>query len=323
MPSIDPVDQVIPERLYQINPKLTSTLPKGWRSKTESIESFRKNAKREYRRLKLNGTIPNHIVQLNYLIELPKKKIQELWKKLSRRLRLKGIVGIAAMEITKDSRQQRPVNRVHYHIVIKDHSRTQTELKELITIFCLREMDSNDFKINVFPFDDNPDGGWNGYIGYFVELRSNNGENILFRSGLWLRKYYTIGKWWTYSNGTERKLSDIDTEIQRYAATRRRLEELEQSIIININDVANWTQRANYRKLKQVLDNETDKTLYDWYSALLYKPAVFQSFIPIWLTETIQSYPYKCEDLLNAIEERIICSGNTDIIIALKIYHDF
>ena len=104
--------------LYQEHPRDKSRFP-GLRSKTESKQSNRKDALHEYGRLKVNGTIPNHIIQVNYLTELSQEDIQALWKQHSRRLRRANIVARVTLEITKDKWKQRPVNKVHYHFVAK------------------------------------------------------------------------------------------------------------------------------------------------------------------------------------------------------------
>ena len=179
------------KKLYQEHPRQKSKYP-GYKSKTESLESFRLDAISEWGSLMVNGTIPNHIVQLNYLTELTVEEIQALWAKHSRRLYRAGIVARVAIEITKDRWKQRPANRVHYHFVVKDHTRTRDELKELFTAVYLCEMPASDFVVNVFPFDEDK-GGWEGYIAYFVKLKDKEGENILFAKKLRLRKFLEKG----------------------------------------------------------------------------------------------------------------------------------
>ena len=78
MSSVDPHNQES-ELLYQKHPRGKSQFP-GLRSKTESKQSYRKDALHEYGRLKVNGTIPNHIIQVNYKTKLTKERVQELWK---------------------------------------------------------------------------------------------------------------------------------------------------------------------------------------------------------------------------------------------------
>ena len=86
--------------LYQPCPKQESWRS-GTRSNYDSIESYHREALHEWGRLTVNGTIPNHIVQVNYLTMMPKEGIQALWKKQSRRLYNAGIVARVGLEIDK------------------------------------------------------------------------------------------------------------------------------------------------------------------------------------------------------------------------------
>ena len=309
------------QRLYQERPLQESKFP-GYKSKTESYESFRLDARSEWGSLMVNGTIPNHIVQVNYLTELSVEQIQRLWSSHSRRLHGKGIIARVAREITRDSYKQRPVNRVHYHYVVKDHTRTRAELKELFEAVYQCDMDRSAFEIHVFPFDEKK-GGWKGYIAYFVKLKNKEGKPALFEKNIGLRKYLTIGQWWTDDDGvTPIRTGDIKKKKQRYMITKGRLRMSEKMIPLQFdNDNGHSGERADQAKLKNVLDNQTDKTLYDWYSILLAKPALFGTIPPDWLIQRIWKQPLKCIDLLKAIEGRIRYSDNPDIITALQVYH--
>ena len=308
-------------KLYQEHPRRKSQF-RRYKSKTESRESFRLDALDEYGKLKANGTIPNHIVQVNYQVELTVKEIQALWKQHARRLRSAGIVARAAIEVTKDKWRQRPTNKVHYHFVVKD-DRPRDELKELFEAVCRCEMEESTFKVNVFPFDEKK-GGWKGYIAYFVKLKDKDGENILFEKGLRLRKYYTIGKWWTHKDGTPCTIGDIKEKKRQYAKTKRRLKESEKRIPTSFDaECSGHALRADQDRLNEVLDRETDETLYDWYSISLGQPALFQTTPPRWLTEKLPGYIHKWDDMLKAILERLKQSDNPDIAIALEIYHNY
>ena len=321
MSNSDNSNQQSRQRLYQERIRDKSRFP-GLRSKTESRESYRLDAIREYGRLKVNGTKPNHIVQLNYLTELSVEEIQALWRKHRRRLHAKGIIARVTIEITKDEWRQRPVNRIHYHFVVKDHSRTRDELTELIETVCQCEMALDDFKVNVFQFDEKK-GGWKGYIAYFVKLRDPENENILFEKGLGLRKYYTIGQWWTDKDGiTPLTLSDINKKMRRYAIARSRLKKSEKFIPVRYQ-AGEWELPTDYGKLQSELDKRTDEMLYDWFAILQGKPIVFHTKPPKWLLDDIQSQPLKRNDLLDAIFERIQYSKNSDIVFALEIYHGY
>jgi hypothetical protein len=162
------------KRLYQPSPRRKSQFP-GLKSKTESLDSYRRDALHEYGKLKVNGTIPNHIVQVNYKVKLSVEEIQKLWRQHSRRLRNAGIVARVTMEITRDKWRRRPVNKVHYHFVAKD-DRSPDELKELFAAVCQCAMGQSAFKVHVLPFIE-AEGGWVGFIPYFVKLRNKDGKD--------------------------------------------------------------------------------------------------------------------------------------------------
>ena len=153
--------------LYQTHRSLESKRP-GKRSNYESVESYHLEALHEYGRLIVTGTIPNHIVQVNYVTKMPQEEIQALWTKQSRRLRNAGVVARVGLEITRDKWKQRPANKVHYHFVAQD-DRTHEEMKELFVAVFRLEMDQSEFKVHVSPFKEEL-GGWEKYIEYFLKL---------------------------------------------------------------------------------------------------------------------------------------------------------
>jgi hypothetical protein len=309
------------EMLHQPNPDKKSKNPYS-KSKTEALDSFRRAALHDWGRLKVNGTIPNHIIQLNYLTVLSVKEIQELWRKHSRRLRNRGIVAAATIEITKYKRSQRATKKVHYQFVVKD-DRTKDELEELFEAICKCEMDQSDFKIGVRKFDERL-GGWKEYIAYFVKLRNKNGKkNHLFKRRLRLRKSFVINKkkWWTYRDGiTPRTLTSIKKEMQRYKIIKDRLKEAERFIRIEFPPLKR-ERPTNHSKLKQILDKEPDRVLYDWYSTLLGLPTVFLTMPPRWLRFRIQGQHRQLDDLLDAIEYRLQITDSLEVYYALQIYH--
>lgn len=313
----------VTEILYQTNPRKKS-IHLYSKSKTESLESFHRAALQEYGALVINGTIPNHIVQLNYLKVFPIAKIRSLWKTLSRCLRYAGVIARVSMENTKDKSRKRPVNRIHYHFVVQDHKRTHDELKKLFEEKCLRLLYKSDFKVHVFPFDE-AKGGWKGYIGYFLKLRDKD-NNILFESGFWLRNYYTIGNWWTYPDGnTPRKLGPVTEkgsilwEMQRYAIKKRH-QESEKLIPVERRPPAEDIP-TDFARLKALLDRETDETLYDWISILLGVPTLFNTDPPEWLLFSIQSQYRKSFELMVAIWNRLKNTQNLSIILAFEFYY--
>ena len=305
------------ELLYQICPQKGDR--RSVRSKTASLKSYQLDAQHEYGKLKVNGTIPNHIIQVNYLTELSKEKIQELWRQHSRRLRRAGIVARVAVEITRDKQRQRPVNRVHYHFVAKD-DRTADEMEELFETVCQIEMPLTDFKVHVFSFKEEL-GGWEKFIEYFLKLWED--DNILLRKR-GLRKYYTINaeQWWTYPDGTPRTIESIKKEMQQYKIAKKRLKKTERFFEVKKHQPAMTEEPTDYAKLIEVLKNETDETLYDWFAILLGKPTVFQTIPPDWLLDDIHSQPKKRFDLLNAIYIVLQDTDNPLIHFAFEIYLD-
>jgi hypothetical protein len=269
--------------------------------------------------LKVNGTIPNHIIQLNYNTVLSKGAIQELWRKHSRRLRGAGIVARVAIEITRDKWRQRPINKVHYHFVVKD-DRTPDELEELFEAVCCREMDRSTFKVHVFPFKEEL-GGWLGYIAYFVKLRNKDKKPILLKKR-GLRKYYTINEelWWTYPDGTPRTIGSIKEQMQQYKIAKKQLKQTERLFEVKKHQPAGKEKPTNFAKLIEVLKNETDETLYDWFAILLGLPTVFGTEPPEWLLDHIHRKPQKRIDLLNALYAVISETDSPLIALAYEIY---
>ena len=304
------------ELLYQPHPK-TKSWREGSRSNTESTESYHLEALHEYGRLMVNGTVPNHIVQVNYLTEISKKEIQAQWKRQSRRLRIKGIVARVGLEITKDKWRQRLVNRVHYHFVAKD-DRTPDEMGELFETVWRLERSCIDVKVHVRQFIEEL-GGWKGYIEYFLKLWD---ENYIPLAKGGPRRYYTVNedRWWTYPDGSSRSIESIDRAVQLYAVAER-LKLLEKFVPVQHRPPAKQQQPTDDRAMKGLLCNQTDETLYDWFATLRGKPKLFGSDIPKWLTDTLQSQWKKRRDLLEALYDRVSDAENKDIIFALKIYH--
>lgn len=77
---------------------------------------------------------------------------------------------------------------------------------------------------------------------------------------------------------------------------------------------------TDYAKLIDVLKNETDEALYDWFAILLGKPTVFGTEPPDWLLDNIHSQPQKRFELFNAIYMVIRETDNPLILFAFEIY---
>jgi hypothetical protein len=213
--------------------------------------------------------------------------------------------------VTKDRWRQRPVNRIHYHFVVKDH-RTPAELEELFETVFWCEMGQSDFNIRIIPF--NTTYGWKGFIGYFVKLRGN--ENIPFKKGSRLRQFYIVNKvkWWS-----PKSREMLDQEMRRYAMVCERLLMMGR---FSKTDLYRFDGRpeADQVRLKKVLAGQTDQELYDCFSILLNKEPQFQTIPPRWF-KTLRCYPIKYIDLLHAIHERLRNTDDSDITIYLAVYH--
>jgi len=303
------------ERLYQLNPPEMTAWDKSG-SFTLSRRSYNIGAMHEAIALLINGTVPNYNIRLNYRIEMPVKRIRELWKLHSRRLEREGIVARVAMEVTKNQWRTRPVNRPHYHIACCD-DRKPSELIKLVKDICLKEMPKGAFMVTHKRIVD-----WSVAVWYFVKYRKRN--NYLFRTGLGLQKFYTISRksWWTYNDGTPRTKASIIDEMVDFNNRKHRLTRLEKFIPVK-RRVAEWEFPIKQDILKGILDNETDEVLYDWFSILLGKPTIFQTEPPKWLLDNLQSQPLKIYDLLNILYARISQSTNPDIIFCIRYYHGY
>ena len=200
------------ERLYQISPDIgyESDPP----SYTFSRASYDKATRHEAMILLLNGSVPDYNIRLNYLVEMSAKEIAALWRKHSRRLERAGIIARVAIEITKNKRRTRPVNRVHYHLAVQD-TRPPAELRAIVRGVCLCEMSKRSFMVTSKPITD-----WeNRDVWYFVKYMK--WSNYLFRPNLPLQKFYTVGKWWTDKDGTSRTRESIEEQMQLYAIEQR------------------------------------------------------------------------------------------------------
>jgi len=99
-----------------------------------------------------------------------------------------------------------------------------------------------------------------------------------------------------------------------------RLKKVEKFIPVK-PQVSGWECPTDKDKLKEVIANESDVALYDWFSVLQGEPALFGTEPPEWLLKTIPHQRRKRLDLLDAIYEVLQCSDNPDIISALELYH--
>ena len=176
-----------------------------------------------------------------------------------------------------------------------------------------------------------------GIKSILVGLKGKN--KYLFKPGLRLRTYHTIGQWWTYPDGiTPRTKGSIEAEMKAFSIDRH-FEQLERSkeehmkakkkeafaksekFIAVKHQWGGWEHPTDPDKLKAVLDKESDRTLYDWFSVMLGQPTIFQTIPPNWLLDSIQGQYQKCYDFVNALYQRLRCSNDPDVALCLEIYH--
>ena len=316
MPLCPKFSQVTDDKLlYQPSPNQGDKFDPP--SFTYSRVSYDKAARHEAVALLLNGRVPNYNIRLNYRVEMSAQQIADLWQKHSSRLKRAGIIARVAIEITKNRWRTKAVNRVHYHIAVQDE-RTPAQLRALVRSVCLCEMKPGSFRVTCKPITN-----WEKKdVWYFVKYKKLS--NYLFKPGLPLHKFYVINQkqWWTNKDGTPRTRESIEKQIQRYANVKLRLKKYERLVKVKPPS-GGWERPTDYAKLQKVLDKQSDETLYDWFSVLQGKEAVFpDTKFPKWLREKIRSQPMKTEELLIAIYERLRHTKNSLIVYAFEIYHD-
>ena len=300
------------ELLYQPSPRRGNKFDPP--SFTRSRASYNKAAKREAVVLLLNGRVPDYNIRLNYLVEMPAKQIADLWREHSARLRRAGIVARVAIEITKDKRRRKAVNRVHYHLAVQD-TRTPAELRAIVRNVCRCEMKLGSFRVTCKPITD-----WqNKDVWYFVKYKKRS--NYLFRPHLPLQKFYTVGKWWVNKDGTPSTRGSIEKQMQQYAIAKKHLKSMERSFEIKLQP-AGEPEPTDYAKLEAELGKQSDETLYDWLATLLRVPTVFQTIPPPWLLNALHSQPQKRFELFKALYARLRKTKNPLIVFAFEIYFD-
>ena len=262
------------EILYQLNPREKTQWDYSG-SFTQSIRSYDIGASRELIAMKHYATIPSINIRVNYLDEMPVKQIKDLWKEHSKNLRSAGIVGRVAIEITKNERRTQPVNRVHYHLAVKDYlvkknritkKYTETpaiesiEMMWLVKEVFLQTMSEDSIHVTHKMITD-----WvNKDVWYFVKYRMRS--NYLFRSGLWLQKFYTINEalWWTDKDGLQRQRKQIKELMQQYAKIKTATMEGQVNFMLGVlDDIGKDYPKVAYRhyvidKINEWVDEKHD-----------------------------------------------------------------
>jgi hypothetical protein len=305
------------------------------RSPTNSLESFNNLADKEKQILQRNHRVPKYEFVIHFCEVLDVQELKKKRDKVFGYLRKVGLKAVICIEPTVDGFGN-PTDTVHFH-GLTDDERGEDFLRELCRTACLAA-GLQDKKIsgaakNEFDVECRSLYDGKKYFDYFTKHDREEKVN-LFISGSRIQRFYFIGDWFIDAYGNKRSKGDIweenkqeirerhrsNEESKKKEAIKCRLKQSERFIPLPIRKVMRQLPTDFYR-LKKVLEKETDKTLYDWYSILQAKPALFHTKPPDWLVKTLPSQAKKWNDLLDAVEERILYSNNTDIIVALEIYH--
>jgi hypothetical protein len=297
------------------------------RSPTDSLESYNNLAKKEAQMLRRNPRKAKYEITWHILIFLDIPELKSIRDKVFDYLRKAGINAVACIEPTRDGFGN-PNDTVHFHI-LTDDERGIDYLKDLTRTACLaaglQDKAVSHAAKNEFDVECRELWDYDGYIKYFTKV--DMPEKVhLFIQGSRVQRFYTIGDWYIDDDGNTKQKGESwqevkrETRAKRYAETKARLQRTEKFIPVRHRKTT-WEFPTNHTRLQALLDKETDETLYDWLCALLGKKTVFQTAPPEWLRYTIRYTPLKCNDLLDAIYERLLKTDNMDIVFALEIYH--
>ena len=318
--------------LVQRHPKQSSTnnfLPPGVtnRSPTDSLESFNNLASKESQILYRNHREAKYEIIIHFLKWLSIPELKIIRDNIFDCLRKAKLNAFVALEPTDDGFGN-PTDTVHFHI-LTDDERGIDALRELGRAACLMaglqdkalcNAPKNEFDVECRELYD-----YAGYIGY-VTKHNREDKVHLFIPGSRLQRFYFLNDWYIDADGNRRGKENIWNEIKQEAAEWEEqrivqcLKQSERVVAIKIPPLEKECP-IDYAKLQVVLDKETDRTLYDWYSILLAKPSVFYTEPPTWLTDKMWGQPYKCCDFLDAIDMRISRSEDMMVSVALKAYH--
>ena len=315
--------------IVQRNPKSDGTTPNlppsvVDRSPTYSLETFDNLASKQSQMLFRNPREAQYDLVIHFLKWFGVPELKVMRDKVLDYLRKSGLNAHVSLEPTDDGFGN-PTDTVHLHI-ITDDDRGKDFLLNLGRTSCLAaglqdkaicHATKNEFDVECHKLYD-----YGGYIDYVT--KHNREEKVhLFIRGSRIRRFYTLNDWFIDATGSRRKRGDIWGSIKQekqYKGFVKRLKKSERFIALQFLPIDN-KRPTDYGKLKMVLDNEEDETLYDWYSTLVGKPTVFHTKPPGWLTRTLPSQSRKCNDLFIALEKRLLCTDSIEVMYAMVIYH--
>jgi hypothetical protein len=220
----------------------------GW---TDTITGFMYEARKQ-RVLLLKNTPYHWHATVNWEQNQSPAEIASTWKTFARTMSRYGVIGYRVIEITTDGTGN-PLNRVHYHILIKSNQ-TKAELERVI---------DKAARATKIPYHKQVEQPRNQYaiITYILKI---NDTPLLFAKGMPFRKIATIGKFWaTSKTDTWRQVQEQERvigeaferiEIRRlYNHLKGMLpaNELRRWIGLNANEphIAQWASKVNERYL--------------------------------------------------------------------------
>ena len=159
------------------------------RSFTECMESNQNGAQKECLLLRRNGRIPTKELTWHLHKVYSVQEIRDIRSHVFGYLQSKDIDAAAVIELTRDG-EGNPNNTVHFHI-ITDSGKSAKVIAELITKACRQKgLRKKDYHVDCREL-------WDGfrYFNYFTKYGYEH-KVILFQKGLYVQKFYQIGKWY-------------------------------------------------------------------------------------------------------------------------------
>jgi hypothetical protein len=189
------------------------------RSFTDCMESNQNGAQKECLLLRHNGRIPSKELTWHLLNVHTVEEISDIRSHVFGYLQSHGIEAVAAIELTRDAKGF-PNNTVHFHL-ITDSERSEEEIAELMIKACRQKgLRKQDIRVDRRQL-------WDGYkyFNYFTKYGYEN-KVILFQKGLYVQKFYQIGKW--YRTTKKELWAEIIEETKQRAKQRERRAKINQ-----------------------------------------------------------------------------------------------
>ena len=241
--------------IYQAEPKQMGKIgfkEWGW---TSTIQGWY-NESSKWRGCALKEKLQPWDVGINFEKDQTPSEIKDTWSKVGRNLRNKKVVALRIMEVTCDE-QGKPLNRVHYHLIIKS-KHTQRELETII---------DNSIPEGI-PFHKHVKkvAKMFGYVSYVFKCKVAGRvdgkwvadkweyDRILFAPHCGFRKIATVGKFWS------KPVEVTRTEIAKYE--KQLAENLKGK---DVRGFVKWLhdskdiREMNFKKLRRHVGRNIDK----------------------------------------------------------------